>query len=319
MRVPGRGLMGIAGAVALCGPAPAQSVKPPDYPAVTPVIETLLKDEAELADAARAGDAARLKILQWRNSAASFAFVKNDPPIKPDDGAATALREAYVTCAEAHGLVGMVSGIGFRAISSNVGGESTEFQNITAREGMNFFLKPFHEKRQKCAALTGDAMVGSTLPAEADGMLPAFRATHSAPLSSDDMRELTASLLSLDAVEHHVARAVADQSAEPLNDLAPLFAAAFSRVERLRDATGPRHAQAALSECDWAMRFVFELTNSVHEGLVRPDIRQSAFANAREPLDDYRRTKAQCASALDAPKKDGLARLQDDFTLAAAP
>ncbi|MGL4325366.1 MAG: hypothetical protein ACRCTD_15125 [Beijerinckiaceae bacterium] len=319
MRVPGRGLMGIAGVVALCGPALAQVVKPADYPAVAPVIETLLKDEAELAGAARAGDAARLKKLQWRNIATSFAFARNDPPIKPDDAEATALRKAYVTCAEAHGLVGMVSGIGFRAITSNVGGESTELENITARESMNFFLKPFHEKRQTCVALTGVAVTGSPLPAEADGMLPAFRATHSAPLSPHDMQALTASLLSMDAVEHGVARAVADQSAEPLNDLAPRFAVAFSLMARLRDATGSRRAQAALSECDWAMRFVFELTNGVHQGLVRPDIRQSAFANAREPLGDYRRTKAQCASALDAPKKDGLARLQDDFTLAAAP
>jgi hypothetical protein len=292
--------------------------EPPDLTLISPVIALMRQDEAELAAAAKEGDSVRLQLLAWRNRHDAFTQVKSDPPVTPDDPRAVALREAYVACANAHSGVGMLAHIATDAVLTNAGGENTELLNIMRRESVNFFLKPFHEKRALCGQLTGVPLQPAPLGADADSLLPPFEARPAAPFKPAEKEDWRRRLNEFRGLEMSLVRALETKDASFLTTaLNPLHA--FKRLIARRDDPGLSAGDRRIvKECGWQSSHFTELLGDIQEALSRPEVRANALKGAVQTLEQYRDVKADCARALGAPAAAGVVHLADDVLIRAA-
>jgi hypothetical protein len=284
--------------------SPAQAQQP--LPAVKPVVDALLADEAELASALGATSLDRLQRLAWRNHEVAFALVKSDPPIVAGDPAAAALRAAHVTCANAHSAIGMLASGAVSVLMSNAGGANTRVENDVNRDGFNFFLKPYVARRAQCAELSGLPLPPGRLRGEADQLFSAFSPIRTPRITADDRRELETSIAELAMMERAITAAIASNDVEWIRS-ALLRVAAMRRFLLVRDDPDmPRRDFAIFKECRWAIGHAGQILREVHDGLTRPEARASQFESARRTLDQYRDTKADCAYALGLPRGAGL-------------
>jgi hypothetical protein len=293
----------LAAVVASC---PAQAQQP--ILAVQPVVDMLLADEADMAAALRAGDVERLLRLAWRNRQAAFALVKSDPPIVQGDAVATALRNAHVACANAHSSVGMLAEGAAQIIVTNSGGDNTRVDNDSNRSSFDFFLKPFHVQWRRCAERSGLALPASPLAAEAAQLFPAFAHVSTRQLSPEDRANLQRQFMGLATWERGLPAAMAGGDPEPVR-AALLSVMSVRRFLHARnDPDMARRDFFVVKECRWAVGHMGQLLSEVHEGLIRPDIREAQLGQARDTLGQYRDTKAECAQALGLPRDAGLVK-----------
>jgi hypothetical protein len=284
-------------------PLPAAAQQP--IPAVQPVVDMVLTNEAELAAALAAQDVQRLQQLNWSNRRAAFELVKRDPPISGGDPVATALRAAHVACANAHSSIGMLASSATQVLITNVGADNTKVDNESNRMSLDFFLKPFLEQRKRCADRSGLALGETRLKPTTAELLPAFVVSKTPRLTPEDRAELAKQFSSLSFGERAVVRAADGNDGEALK-AALISTTAFRRLLHAKeDPDMPRRDFAVIKECRWAAGHALQLQGEVHEGMLRPDIRRAQVDQARGTLEQYRGTKASCASILGLPRDAG--------------
>jgi hypothetical protein len=272
-----------------------------DTSRLAPVIDPLREDEAEFVSALKAADAERLEKLSWRNAKAAFQMVKSDPVASPGDPVATALRQAYVRCANAHSSVGMLAGIAASTLVNAQGGDNTAVLNEMARDSFVFFLKPFHQRRVQCAAQSNGALLASIISEDAGQILPAQELISAPPFSVADKEAWLASLAGFQVAEAALASAIA-RSDFSLLELTIAPVQAFSRMIARRDHSGLSRADYALvKECRWQVGHFRQLQGNVKDALARPEMAPSFLEEAKKSLADYRDSKSGCASVLKAP------------------
>jgi hypothetical protein len=277
--------------------APAASAQQP-FMAVQPVIDMLLRDEAELASAIAAKDFERLQRLHLANRQAEFELVKRDPPIVPSDPVAVALRAAHVACANAHSSVGMLASNAVQVLITNNGGDNTKVDNDSNRSSMDFFLAPFLKQRERCAERSGLALLATPLKEKASALFSPFTQVRTSRLSTDDRAELTRRVAGLRQAESVAASAWATSAIAPLTDTVVSLTSLSAWLKTRDDPDMPRRDYAVLKECRWAISHAQQLLNGLLEGLVRPDIRGAQLDQARGTLDQYQDTKASCSRIL---------------------
>jgi hypothetical protein len=298
MRI-GRLLLIASASAGACVAPPAWAQQP--IPAVRPVVDMVLADEVELAVALGSQDVERLLRLGWSNRKATFEIV--DPPISPNDPAAVALRAAHVACANAHSSLGMLADGLAQIVSTNAGGHNTQVDNDGSRFVLDNGYKRYFVQRERCAARSGLPLPVSPLKASLQDAVPAFVSVKTPRLEAALRGELTSGFSSLAEAERWAARALTDGEAEPLKR-ALLATAALLRFLHLRDDPDmPRRDYAVLKECRWAAGHVRMVFAAALEGMLRPAIRSSQIEQARQTIDDYRRSKADCARLLGLPRE----------------
>jgi hypothetical protein len=286
-------------------PAPGLPVLPSgpvfDSSQLAPVIDRLREDEAEFFSALKAADAERLEKLSWRNAKVAFQMVKSDPVASPGDPAATALRQAYVQCANAHSAVGMLAGIAARTLVDAQGGDNTAVLNDMARDSFVFFLKPFHQRRAQCAAKSNGALQESIISEDAKQVLPSQDLIAATPFTEADKEAWRTSLAGFQVSEAALASAIAKSDFSLVEStIAPVQT--FSRMIARRDHSGLSHADYALvKECRWQIGHFRQLQGNVKDALARPEMAASFLEEAKKSLEDYGDSKSGCASVLKAP------------------
>jgi hypothetical protein len=288
--------------------AASQAFAQQSITAVQPVIDMMLADEGELAAALQTGDAAQLQRLAWSNRQAAFALVKSDPPIIPDDPAAKALRAAHVACADTHSNIGMLAYSAVQVALTNKGGENTRVDNDTHRSSFAFFFQFLAKQRQSCADRTGIALPPSPLAKEPRSLFAKFAPVITKRLAAEDRIALAKHFAELVEIEQSLPRAVAGTDPKPIRAAALKVMESRSYLNVREDPDMPRRDFVIIKECKWAVSHISQILADVHEGMIRPEIRASQFAQARETLDQYRGTKASCAAAMNLPREAGLVR-----------
>ncbi len=283
-----------------------------DLARMEPLIVALQQDEAEFLAAIAAGDPARLKRLAEQSQRMSFAIAKADPPNNPDDPASVILYEAYVTCANAHSYLGVLSDELSRAFATNAGGDNTAVLNDMTRGGITFFLPPFHEKHAACAGFLDGRLAQTAVARDLDGLLPAFQTLPIAPFTRADIKMWTDTLAGFQGLEATMAVAL------KTGDLAALDAM-IGPMQRFETMIARRdHSElswsdyAIVDECRWQLGHFRQLHGEATEALSRPEIAAEMLQSAWQTLDQYRETKAGCARALGAPEQVGRVNLSDD-------
>jgi hypothetical protein len=286
-------------------PAPSSPAAPAgplfDTAKLAPIIDQLREDEEEFLNALKATDPERLEKLSWRNAKVAFEIVKSDPVISLNDPSATALREAYVRCANAHSSVGMLAGIATRVFIDAQGGDNTAVLNDMARGSFVFFLKPFHERRKQCAAQSNGALQESTLSENAEQVLPAQKLINATPFSETDKEAWRASLAGFQASEKALASAIAKSDfALVESTIAPVQN--FNRMIARRDHSGlSRTDYGLVKECRWLVGHFRQLQGNIKDALARPDMAARFLDEAKKSLEDYESSKSECALVLKAP------------------
>jgi hypothetical protein len=267
-------------------------------PAVQPVVDMVLANEAELVAGLALSDVERLQRLAWTNSVAAGELVKRDPPISEGDPVARALRAAHVACANAHSTIGMLAFSATEVLITNIGGDNTNVNNEAHRQSLDFFLKPYFEQRRRCADRSGIVLGETPLKARTADLLPAFSVVKTPRLTPQDRAELTSHFSGLSNAEIAAAGAVANDDVETFRR-ALITVKAFVRFLHIKDDPDmPRRDYAVFKECRWAAGHGQELLNNLHEAATRPDIRAQNIDAARKKLEEYRDSKRDCATAL---------------------
>ncbi len=311
---PRSNFLPVVAAIVLTGSsAVAQQV---DLAQVEPLVALLQQDEAELLAAIAAGDAGRLALLAQRNLRMSFTIAKSDPPISPDDPAAVALREAYVTCANAHSNIAFLAGDAARAITTNKGGDNTAVMNDMARGGIAFFLPSFGEKWASCDALLGGRLGATAVPASVDTLLPAFEPLPLTAFTPTDVKMWRDRLAAFKTLETEITAALKAHDLDAIDEMVVPIQAFDTMIAR-RDHSGLGAADYAMVyECNWHVGHFRQLHDEIEQALSRPELAVESLQAAQDTLEQYRQSKALCARALGAPDSVGVVHIgADSLTL----
>ncbi len=264
------------------------------------LIDLIRTDEAEFVAAAKAGDSVRLERLKWRNRQAAFDIVKQDPPAD-GDAAAQAVRKAHVACANAHSSLGMLTNVAAQLVLDNAGGDNSEVDNESVRRSLAFFLKPFHDQRTACAALTKTDLGPTPVATSVDALLAPFKRLSPGHFTPEERTLLVGAFAAAETLEKTLADPATRKDRARLEALFEPLHAFSATLKRHDDSGAPRAAASIVRECKWMAGDLRSLLSQAMEHVVRPDL--APDNEAAKILRQYRQqTKPDCAQALGLPK-----------------